>query len=217
MTTVFGRVFPRYRTEGQDPPTDFPVGELVVNLPASSLYFKRPDGEVLIIPGLEAVLSLIGQGGEPGPIAPTGPRILFANNESVLYDQRQLYQAGAYTLPGNTMGLLSRLDVRAQVYADQGSNSRVILKFGGVELANFSLGWGRSYIVARSIRNRGALDSQITDSWGGNPGPASNVYGQVQALSVDTSEDVEITLEVDNSGGNSRRCRVDSFEVLIWP
>lgn len=218
MTTVLGRVFPRFTTQKTDPPTDFVTGELVANLPSNSLFFKKPDGTVLVIPGVEAVQALIGNGGgTPGPSTPTGPRILYAKNDAVLYDQRQLFIAGNYTLPAGSMGLNSRLDIRAQVNSQQGNNTRIRIKFGGAILSDVPIYWGKAYNISRSIRNRNVLNQQVSNSWGGNYGEVNDAFGEVDTTAIDTSQDVIITLEIDNSGGNDRRCRLDSFEVILWP
>lgn len=220
FASIFRRIIPRYSTTKTEPPDDFDEGELVVNFTTGQLFAKHPNGTVYRFPSADKVGEAIAQAmssNPQGPGAPVGARILYADNTSTLYDQRQTYNARSYTLPAGTLGSNSRIDIRAQLNSQQGNNTRIRLIFGGVEICSFPIYWGKTYVASRSVRNRGVLNQQLCNSWGGNYGEVSDVFGEVVTLAVDTAQPVLIELEVDNSGGGDRRCRVDSFEVVLWP
>lgn len=214
MTTVLGRVFPRYTTEKEDPPTDFPVGELVANEPTGSLFFKKANGEVLVIPGLERVQQIAGNGG--GPVVPTWPRVLFANHEPVLWEQVGWQTLRSFTVPAGTLTPSSRLDVRVQASPENGSNHELRLEIGENQIASVKTRSGRTYILERSLRRRGETDSFISDSWGGNLTSVSGKFGQVDVLTLLSNQDLLIECKVRHTS-NSQRFRVDSFEVVLWP
>lgn len=166
--------------------------------------------------GADGVPGPPGAAGAPGPVGVAGARILSAQNQSTLFDQPIATIARSYLLPPGTLGPNSRLDIRGQFFCE-GNNAVVRLKVGGVALFLLSLSAGRNYTLSRTLRNRGGLQSQISNSIAGNLGDVSNTAGAAQTLTLDTSLALLIELEVDNTGGGPRKCRIDSFEVVFWP
>lgn len=212
------RTVPRFTLTKEAPPIDFVLGELAVNFPTKQLYLKGEE-EVLLFPSLELIMGLIAEAQQPpgeGPDLSGVARVLYGNHEPVLMEQVGTFTARSFDLPAGRLGASSRLDIRAQIYPENGSNSEATLKLGGQVIGSTKVKKGRTYILERSLRARGSGNVLLSNSWGGNLQSVSGSYGAVDVLTVDSSQPLAIELDVRNTN-TQQRVRVDSLEVVLWP
>jgi hypothetical protein len=213
FASLIRRVIPRYTATVNNPPSDFEVGEIATNFLTKKLLAKGPN-EVLEFLDKDAVTQLLSNAQTvDGSIF---PRIIYSNNAPVEHITPSEVVLRSCVVPGGLMRANSRIDIKYQVVGFGGALAKVDLRVGGVALTDSSIYNGYAYTWFRQIRNRGSLTAQICNSWGGNYFDVSGLWGEFQALALNTAQNVLIEVVAKNTNP-AQKTRLESFEVVLWP